>query len=136
MKLPSTEELFAAAEQAGHDGLGIGSDPESLIHLANLSRRVFLDEKDVTALRDWAQTVLDIANMPELDIETMHWVDEERVKLVQASRLVADLSAEVRTNLNALQPLTGLDSERIGELNESISVSWHTDRIKVVAAEG
>ncbi len=128
--LPSVRELVDAARRARHDSLGIAQDPEALVHIANVSRRAFLDDKDVMALRDWSATVEDIANMDAVEPEIQHWLAVERVRLAAAHRLVADLLAsDVQPLVDRLEEYELLDDQYRAEISSVVEAAWLTPRL-------
>ncbi len=136
--LPSAQEFVDAARRARHDSLGVASDPEALIHLANVSRRAFLDQKDLLALRDWSSTVEDIANIDAADPAIQRWLETERVRLAEAQRLVADLlEKKVRSLVERLElQQQFLDEAQRTEIATSFETAWHTHPLARVAEVG
>lgn len=135
-QLPSVRDLVAAAREAKHDSLGIGSDPEALIHLANVSRRAFLEQKDLLAFRDWSTTVEDIARLGSNEPEIRDWLLIETVRLDKGRQLLQELLEDERAALVALlgTQAMSLDEAERQEVAATLEVAWRTSALK--AAEG
>ncbi len=128
--LPTVREFVDAARRACHDSLGVAYDPEALIHVANVSRRAFLDDKDVMALRDWSATVEDIANIDAVEPEIQHWLAVERVRLAAAHRLVANLLASsVQPLVERLAHYEAIDDEYRAQISSGVEAAWLTPRL-------
>jgi hypothetical protein len=138
MKVPSVAELKAAAAAAKHDSFGIAADPEALMHLANVSRRAFVDNKDLLALSAWADSVQDVAAMQVLDEHIRRWVEDEVERLLQSGQLLMDLvqtrvlpeARLVRTRFAAPS------AARCEQLATEIKVAWYTAPASKVVAAG
>ena len=136
-RLPTVRDIVTAAREAKHDSFGIASDPEALIHLANVSRRAFLEQKALSALRDWAETVADVASFESSDPAILQWLAIEAVRLDKARFLVEELEKHVHAlaiKLGAVGPQ--LDNSQREEVTMSLEVAWRTAGARGGAAEG
>ena len=132
--LPDDLDLVRLSRKESGDALGLASDPELLVHIANAARRRFLSERTRESLEDWAFLLNEYqrstTNAEAEDPGSAEWLRRVIVELEWASSRLGGVMRGSWLDTAYPRVRSVLTDHRLSEITAQFEFSWKESGIK------